>query len=236
MSIQVSDVIDEAAARMGDPRFTLVSRTDWITIYNQCAEKMTREWGIIEQQATASLQQNEDTYLYPDNDNPDDPTSPGILTQLLQVDYNETPSDPLTWTEAGELFTDEFNFRTSGQYPTGDGRFEFWARANGIQITPVPTTTVVGGLRMRYYRLQRRVVSLTAEPVMEMPGMYRTLLVDLMVIRAKVTKERVFQYTREIQMWENDMEQIAPKIERRSNVRRRQLRPSQRSGGLSAHS
>jgi hypothetical protein len=207
-------IIDDTAIEFGDPAKAKIGQPVWLLWYNEAREQITRDYHVLEQDATHDLTIDEDRYVYPDD-----------CVQMSRWRYNATPSDPNTYVEAGELFEDEFREIVALQVPTGDSYFRYWARPTFFQITPKPTATVLGGGLITYWQLAARTES-GNEPTtdFDLPPAMRRLVVRLMLIFAKERLHRYEEAQRDRASWEVDMARAYERVEDRSDDRRPRLR------------
>jgi hypothetical protein len=215
MAIPVcQEIIDSAAVEFGDQNKAKITNTQWLLFYNEAREQMTRDYHILEQDATHDITANEDRIAYPDDCN-----------QMIRWRYNPTPADPEAWRESEEAFEDEFRSIVALNLPRGDTGFKYWARPQFFHITPQPTVTVPGGGLLTYWKMADRVEAgneLTTE--FDLPLTLRRLVTRLMIIFAKETIHRYEEADRDRRNWQIDMENAYGRIEDRSDDKRPRLR------------
>jgi hypothetical protein len=214
----VRDLLTQAASQYGDPRMTRISLNDWLDIYNAASEHVTIRWQTLEQDATFDILANESRYTYPDD-----------MVQLRRVQFSETPSDDTIWREIPETWWDQFRVATDLYLPQ-NVPFRYCVRANFFELTPRPTTKVLNGGKVAYWKLADTVDD--ADTDVELGPVHRKTMRDLMVIYAKERRGRAEEANRELAIWTENMDTIAKKIEHRADDRKPALHLRSRASRL----
>lgn len=213
MPLPVSDIINECASEIGDEPQGRFTAERWLQAFNKTLSEMTLKYRILEQDQTFDVLANEDAYLFPED-----------MVQMKRLRYTGTPSDTNSYLPIGEMFQDEVRAAESMGKSTGDQFQGYWARSQFLQVVPKPTTAVTDGLLISYWRLAVRVSSSVGD--LELPAMYRDLVVARMVIFAKRSLSRYAEYVSDLAAWKNDLEEVAEAVDDRSDDRRSALRPA----------
>jgi hypothetical protein len=218
----VSDLLNQVAVRLGDPRMTRTTLSDLLAFHNEALEELTLGWRVLEEDATADIVAEERRYLYPEE-----------CVQLRRVRYNATPTTEETGWDLGEDFWEEHKSRTNTFIEAGEPR-HYCVRANFFELRPVPETVVVDGLFVSYWKLGTPVLLqdiLTAE--VELPAMYRKYLREYATIYAKEKSGRYQEAAADRAALAESLDRVAGRIEDKSDDRRSQMRtrPAQRRFG-----
>ena len=213
MSTFVASLIDEAALRLGDPRFTRVSRADWLQFFNEAQLDAATELRILEDDFFFTIQAGAARYTYPQN-----------MIQMSKLSFTETPADGRSYRDLQEMFRDEHrSAATSGMYPQGSV-WGYYARAAFFELVGEPSTEVIdGGLLTMWYTPTWIDVE-TAGDVMELPDMMRNLIRDWMLEKGLTKIGRVVEAQRMELRREMKLTGFRSKIEDRSDDRRAALR------------
>ncbi len=211
MSTLVSDLIAEAATRISDPSVRKIVDPEWLGYYNDACHTMSRDYKVIEQDATFDTVVNEDRYDYPDD-----------MVQMVRLRYSATPSDDTTYKDLGEKFSDEARELEQGGKTSGDPT-RYWARGSFVQLIPRPGTAVADGGLISYWRTADRV-TVVAGSVLEFRDVLRLFVRDRMVIFGKERLERYDEANRDLQVWTAAVEKVLDKIEDPSIDRQSRVR------------
>jgi hypothetical protein len=202
----IRDLLEQAAAKYGDPRMTRLQLLDWLAIGNEALEALTLDWKVLEEDATFDILANESRYVYPEQ-----------AVQLRRVQYSETPSDDATWRDLNDKPWDAFRSATTTFLPQNTP-WCWTPRATFFELTPRPTAAITDGGKVSYWKMAETVTDPDSD--LELDGLHRKTLRDLMVIYAKERTGRAEESSRELAIWAETMERIANRVEHRSDDRR----------------
>lgn len=208
----VATLISEAANNIGDPSQQRIKPATWLMLYNDTLEEITRDYRILERDATFDISLEEDRYAYPDD-----------LVQAREVRWSSTPTDVNSYAEVGERFDDEQRELTRYGKFDGDTDFHYWARAEFFQLDPKPTVTVTDGGFISYWRLATPI-TVVQGAVFELPATLRKLSRTLLESNGLEAMERYAEAASLREQWENKMLKAYEKFEDRSDDRRAKLR------------
>jgi hypothetical protein len=209
----VSDLLNQVAVRLGDPRMTRTLQTDLLAFYNEGLEEMTLGWKVLEEDATADVIINERRYLYPEE-----------CVQLRRARYNATPSDDSTGWDLKEDFWEEHRSRTNQYVDVGEPR-HYCARASFLELRQKPEATIVDALFVSYWKLGTPVLLqdiLTA--TVELPATFRKYLREFTMIYAKEKSGRYQEAAADRAALAESLDRVAGRLEDKSDDRRSQMR------------
>lgn len=211
MSVPSILLAQEAAARIEDPAFVQVSLGDWRLFLNRVQRDISLRRKVVEREDLGDLVLDE-RYPYPDE-----------LVQLRSVWFTSVPSDFKTFRTLGEMMEDEWLLAVDRNYPTGEPE-RYLARKGMFVLDKVPTTEVIGGLKIVYWGLPDEVSDITIG-FLQLPDMARDHVVDGMVIMAQYSRGDERRAAAAEREWLKREEFLADPITDRSDDRRSSLRP-----------
>lgn len=212
MSTSALAVVNEGAALVGDPGFSRITQEEWRVYLNTAARDLARKMRLVRWIVTYDLVLNGPEYALP----PD-------CFQIIRMHYNLTPSNQTTWFKIDEIFQDEFDQTTNGNYASGLMQ-RYLALNDTFWLYPMPDKNVVAGGRIAYWGMPDEVTTL-ASGVIPVMDILRDSLRERMVIFALRRLEKFDAAQRHELEWEASLTSERDRLEDRSADRRPQIRP-----------
>lgn len=212
MSLLVSNLVNDAAVKIGDPNQVRVRSSDWLLFYNQSVRELCEKADVMQYRADFNLG-TQALYPYPDE-----------MTTMARLEVTETPSDADSWRIVTEKFEDEFRAMTTTRYPVGSLPDHYFADKVGFYLIPRPAVAIVGGGRTTYFGLADRITD-TATATYQLPEFTQDYVVRRMTIYGKMARHRITEANAELEQWFADVEGLMDKMEDRSKDRRSSLAP-----------
>lgn len=221
MSLPVEYLITDAAMAFGDPNKERVENDDWLRHYNTACRDLCAHFDVLEHRVRFTLEAGNDAYAYPLD-----------MVRLSMIEVTETPDDPDSWDDLGEMFDDEFRGATRRRYPTGKPE-KYYARRSWFHVIPKPDVQTISGGRIHFYGLPDRLLTL-AGAVFQLPEFTQDSVIERMVIAALKQDERVVEAQERYTKWLAEGPFIEDRMQDRSKDRRETLRPPENPyGGMS---
>jgi len=212
VSVPALSVVSEAAIQCGDPQYQTIALDEWLVYLNASTRDLARKL-LLKRRKTVGDITADMEYAYPAN-----------LIQVIRVEWNPTPSDATTWRKLREVFEDEFEDKTTYNYPTGDP-LGYFASTESFFLLPMPQQDLSSGLRITYWGVPDAVTSISTQPITIM-DMLRDALRERMVIYGMRRQQRYDEATAHEKEWEAALQYERPRLEDRSADRRSAVRPA----------
>lgn len=209
MSVLVTDLIDRAGLKLADPNFRRTSRDEFLSYYNEIQRKVAIETRCLEVDADFDVKNGVFQYPYP-------ATAVGVSG----VRYSETPPDGFYWLH--EMFRDEWRATVNRLRPSGNV-WAYHARPSSYELIGTPTVDVTGGGILTYFVKPASVLSESGQSL-EVPELLEDLVVEGMVIRARLTGRDRVAARQDLELWLASLAAMREQIEDRSDDRRPALR------------
>jgi len=213
MSVQVLSVIQDTAAKIGDPAFSQITVAEYLAWANQRARKLCVRMNLVKWVAFADINADDEVYAEPDD-----------CIQLTRLQFSPTPTDPRTFRDLSSYFADEFRARVNWNYPVGDPD-SYFADQGFLYLVGRPVADLSQALKIEYWGLPTDMTNAYTDKV-PLADTVRDLLADGMEIDALWKLEKRDESLRAAAVWEANIGAIRPKLEMRSTDRRSSVRVS----------
>ena len=217
MTVLSLRVIEEAALAIADPRFTRVTRPQWLTILNQSQRDMARKLRLVKHIATFDIE-TDDEYALPDD-----------CVQVASMQWTDTPGDRNTWRWLREKFEDEFRADTDGSFSDGDP-CEYLVLTDTFHLFPRPDQLILGGGKITYWGMPDEVTDESTQAI-TIRAVARDTLKERMVVHGLRAIDRFDKAEKHEQEWVASLTTDRDKFEDRSTDRRPRMRTSPTSFG-----
>lgn len=206
MSVNVIDVVNDAALAIGDPDKTRVALDQWLSIYNRANRELCQKANILKYEDYFDLVGLQQRYEYPQ-----------AMTVLTKLEVSETPDDEASFRTLGEIFEDEFRERTSGRYPDATLPTQYFATSSWYHLVPAATVTIEKGGWITYYAIPDQIgLNEMTNGVMQLPDFARDYLTSRMIIHGMTARNRLVEAKAALELWEADMVTLQDKLDDRS--------------------
>lgn len=220
MSVNALAVINEAAAAVGDPAFSRVSRDRWRDILNQSARDLARKMNLVTWTATADAVANDEQLALPSD-----------CLQVRSLRYYTNPADESTRVWLEEKYEDEYRALTQRASSSGDPLIYF-VEGDIVNVWPVPSQALPAAFRIQHWGLPDEVTNESTQGIPVMDFLRDTLRERMVIHGLRALKEFDTASVHE-QEWQSSLTFDRARLEDRSEDRRPRIRTTgSRTSGL----